>query len=74
MWDARLTRKSLMFAKSIRWLKAKFTICVGFYNFIRPHEILIRGMGRVFRAKTPAMAAGITNHPWTIKELLAYHA
>jgi len=24
MWDAHLTRKSLMFAKSFRWLKAKF--------------------------------------------------
>ena len=29
MWDAHLTRKSLMFAKSFRWLKAKFTICLG---------------------------------------------
>ena len=72
MWDAHLTRKSLMFAKSIRWLKAKFAICVGFYNFIRPHETLSRCKDRVFRAKTPAMAAGITNRPWTIKELLAY--
>jgi IS1 family transposase len=42
MWDAYLTRKSLMFAKSFRWLKSKFAICVGFYNFIRPHETLSR--------------------------------
>lgn len=40
MWDAHLTRKSLMFARSFRWLRAKFSICVGFYNFIRPHETL----------------------------------
>jgi len=73
MWDAHLTRKSLMFAKSIRWLKAKFAICVGFYNLIRPHETLSRGDDRVFRPKTPAMAAEITDHRWTIKELLAYH-
>jgi IS1 family transposase len=71
MWDAHLTRKSLMFARSFRWLKAKFAICVGFYNLIRPHETLSRGEDRVFRPKTPAMAAGITDHPWTIKELLA---
>ena len=72
IWDAHLTRKSLMFAKSFRWLIAKFAICVGFYNFIRPHETLSRGEDRVFRPKTPAMAAGITDHQWTIKELLAY--
>jgi hypothetical protein len=57
-WDAHLTRKSIMFAKSFRWLKAKFSICVGFYNFIRPHETLSRGDDKAFRAKTPAMAAG----------------
>ena len=72
MWDAHLTRKSLMFAKSCRWLRAKFSLCVGFYNFIRPHETLSRGADRVFRPNTPAMVAGLTDHPWTIKELLAY--
>ena len=72
MWDAHLTRKSLMFAKSLRWLKAKFAICIGFYNFIRPHETLSRGEDRVFRPKTPAMAAGITDHQWTINALLKY--
>jgi hypothetical protein len=51
MWDAHLTRKSLMFAKSFRWLKAKFAICIGFYNFIRPHETLSRGEDRVLRPK-----------------------
>jgi IS1 family transposase len=70
MWDAHLTRKSLMFAKSLRWLKAKFAICIGFYNFIRPHETLSRGEDRVFRPNTPAMAAGITDHQWTVKSLL----
>ena len=72
MWDAHLTRKSLMLAKSFRWLKAKFAIFIGFYNFIRPHETLSRGEDRVFRPNTPAMAAEITDHRWTIKELLMY--
>ncbi|MEJ2588018.1 MAG: hypothetical protein P8165_10675, partial [Deltaproteobacteria bacterium] len=58
------------FAKSFRWLKAKFSICVAFYNFIRPHETLSRGEDKVFRPKTPAMAADITTHLWSIKELL----
>lgn len=72
LWDAHLTRKSLLFPKSFHWLKAKFSICVGFYNFIRPHETLSRGDDRVFRPKTPAMAAKVTDHRWSIKELLAY--
>ncbi len=74
LWDAHLTRKSLLFAKSFRWLKAKFSICVGFYNFIRPHETLSRGDDKVFRPNTPAMAAKLTDHQWSIKELLAYRA
>jgi len=74
LWDAHLTRKTVMFAKSFRWLKAKFAICVGFYNFIRPHETLSRGVDRIFRPNTPAMAAKLTDHPWSIKELLAYRA
>ncbi|MCP4704863.1 MAG: hypothetical protein GY865_09660, partial [candidate division Zixibacteria bacterium] len=70
MWDSHLTRKSLMYARSLCWLKAKFSICVAFYNFIRPHETLSRLDDRSFRPKTPAMAAGITDHPWSIQELL----
>ena len=72
LWDAHLVRKSITFAKSVRWLKAKFAICVAFYDFIRPHETLSRGKDRKFRPKTPAMAAGITNHQWTPRELLSY--
>ena len=72
MWDAHLARKSLMYAKSIHWLKAKFSICVAFYNFIRPHKTLSRTDDRRFLPKTPAMAAGITDHQWTTQELLAF--
>ena len=74
LWDAHLTRKSLTFAKSLNWLKAKFSICVSFYNLIRPHETLSRTESRAFIPTTPAMVAGITNHLWTIKELLGYRA
>lgn len=72
LWDAHLVRKSITFAKSVRWLKAKFAICVAFYDFIRPHETLSRGKDRKFRPRTPAMAAGITNHQWTPREILSY--
>jgi len=72
LWDAHLTRKSLTFAKAFRWLKAKFSICIAFYNFIRPHETLSRAEDRTFKPKTPAMAARITNHLWSTKQLLGY--
>ena len=72
LWDAHLVRKSPTVARSIRWLKAKFAICVSFYNLIRPHGTLSRGQDRVFRPKTPAMAANITDHLWSISELLEY--
>lgn len=74
LWDAHLTRKAPTAARSMRWLKAKFAICVACYNLIRPHEMLSRGEDRVFRAKTPAMAANVANHPWTFDELLVYPA
>ncbi len=74
LWDAHLTRKAPTVARSMRWLKAKFAICVACYNFIRPHETLSRSEDRIFRSKTPAMAANVTDHRWTFPELLAYPA
>ena len=74
LWDAHLARKAPTVARSMRWLKAKFAICVACYNLIRPHETLSRGEDRIFRPKTPAMAAKVADHQWTFSELLAYPA
>lgn len=74
LWDAHLARKAPTVARAMRWLKAKFAICVACYNLIRPHETLSRGEDRIFRPKTPAMASNITDHRWTFSELLAYPA
>jgi hypothetical protein len=74
LWDAHLVRKAPTVARSIRWLKAKFAICVACYNLIRPHETLSRDKDRIFRPKTPAMAANVADHLWTFTELLAYPA
>ena len=71
LWDAHLVRKAPTFARSQRWLKAKFAICVTVYNFVRPHSTLSRREDRTFDPKTPAMAAGITERPWKIIDLLA---
>ena len=74
LWDAHLARKAPTVARSMRWLNAKFAICVACYNFIRPHETLSRGKDRRFRPKTPAMAANVTDHLWTFDELLGHPA
>jgi transposase InsO family protein len=66
MLDAHLTRKTLWFAKSKRWLYARFSIIVAIYNFVRPHSSL----GTIKKPMTPAMAAGITKNPWPIGYLL----
>jgi transposase InsO family protein len=73
LWDAHLTRKSPLFAKSIRWLKAKLAICVATYNLIRPHGTL--GGKKAFgKPATPAMAAKITDQPWKFRDILLFPA
>ncbi len=57
----RFTRLSLGFSKSLDHLKAAIALYMAFFNFVRVHQTL-----RV----TPAMQAGITDHIWTVQELL----
>jgi transposase-like protein/IS1 family transposase len=58
----RLTRLTNAFSKKWENLKAAIGLHFAYYNFCRVHSSL-----RV----TPAMEAGITDHVWTITELLA---
>jgi IS1 family transposase len=54
-----------------------------YHNFVVPHASLRqpllvpeaakdRGAAKVWRPRTPAMAAGVTDHVWTLKEVLCY--
>ena len=73
--NARLVRKTLSFSKVLQWLKAASALEDALYNFTRPVRTLrveredpsksARGQQR-----TPALAAGLTDHIWTAKELL----
>jgi transposase-like protein/IS1 family transposase len=58
----RFTRLTNAFSKKLVNLKAAVALHFAYYNFCRVHSSL-----RV----TPAMEAGITDHVWTITELLA---
>jgi len=59
----RFTRLSLGFSKSLAHLKASVDLYMAFFNFCRVHQTL-----RV----TPAMQAGISDHIWTVQELLTW--
>lgn len=59
----RFTRLSNGFSKRLRYLKAAVAIHFAVYNLCRVHETL-----RV----TPAIAAGVTDHVWSIAELLQF--
>ena len=46
------------------------------YNFCTYHASLrlaAQATGTAATNRTPAMAAGITDHCWTVRELLAFH-
>jgi IS1 family transposase len=57
----RFTRLALGFSKKLECLDAAITLYVAHYNFCRMHGSL---------PGTPAMAARLTGHPWTMEELL----
>ncbi len=57
----RFTRLTLGFSKKVSHLTAAVNLHFAYYNFCRVHRSL-----RV----TPAMEAGLTDHAWTIAELL----
>jgi IS1 family transposase len=57
----RFTRLALGFSKLLRNLEAATALYVAHYNYCRWHGSL---------KKTPAMAAHLTDHSWTMEELL----
>jgi IS1 family transposase len=79
----RLSRKTNGFSKELPWLEKQLWLSLAYYHLILPHESLrvelphsepTRGSGsaRRWQERTPAMAAGLTDHIWTTAELLGY--
>jgi IS1 family transposase len=77
---AALTRRTWATRQQARPLLAHLEWWRAYYHFVRPHRSLRvalarptasgRGRPRRFRPRTPAMAAGLTDRPWTVRELL----
>ena len=73
-FNSRLTRKTLAFSKTIAMHQAAATLEDAYYNLVRPHKTLrqeVVAPDRRWLPRTPAMASALTDHIWTVKELLS---
>ena len=58
----RFTRATLGFSKKLDNLKHAFALFAFHFNYVRKHSA---------HGQTPAQAAGLTDHAWTVEEMLA---
>lgn len=81
--NRRVTRRTNGFSKELPWFEKQLWLSMAYYHLALPHHSLrqelpipepTRGTGspRRWKPRTPAMAAGITDHVWTTTELLSY--
>jgi hypothetical protein len=61
----RFTRLTNAFSKKVENLAAAVALHYMHYNFARPHKTLSKPY-----PTTPAMAAGLTDHVWTLEEIV----
>ena len=73
---APLVRRGRAIAHKVETVTAGMYLVGCAYNFCWPHASLRllapAATGRKWQQRTPAMAAGLTEHPWTMHELLSY--
>jgi hypothetical protein len=73
-FNSRLVRKTLAYSKVLEMHRAAATWEDAIYNLIRPLKTLrleaVSDPSRRWLPQTPAMTAGLTDHIWTVKELL----
>jgi IS1 family transposase len=80
---AAIRRRSASSCKSGDGLHNQLILFQCYHNFVLPHASLRQalaepmatngnGSAKVWQPRTPAMAAGLTNHVWTLREVLMY--
>jgi len=73
-FNSRLSRKTLGFSKAVELHRAAVVWGDSIYNLVRPLKTLRQEVSadspRYWRPRTPAMAANLTDHIWTVKELV----
>ncbi len=74
LFNGRQVRKTLAFSKDIQAYCNSAVWEDSYYNLVRPHKSLRLpvqdGSPHKWSPRTPAMAAKLTDHIWTVKELL----
>jgi IS1 family transposase len=80
----RMGRKVNAFSKDPGYLEHQLTLAFAYYHFVVPHRGLRQRLPRPLPTKgrqgsrkkwkpvTPAMTAGLTDHVWTMDELLSF--
>lgn len=63
----RMSRLTYCFSKKVENHEAALALFFAFYNFCKPHRTLNVKNGP---RRSPAMAAGVTDHVWSVAELL----
>ncbi len=69
---SRLIRETINFSKCFQMLIVHLCFFFAWFNFVKPHDALkieIDDGIRRWKQRTPAMAAGVTDHIWTLEEL-----
>jgi IS1 family transposase len=74
-FNARKKRKAYTFSKELSYHEACAWLVVTWYNFawcVRTLRVKVQESPPRYRKRTPAMAAGLADHPWTAAEFLSY--
>lgn len=70
--NSRKARKVYTFSKALDQHQAMSWFATAYYNFCRPHlGLRLQDNGR-WRERTPALAAGISDHVWSLQEFMRY--
>lgn len=70
--NKRVARKTLGYSKVKEYLRWHNALVIAYYNFCLLHSSLQYYINDKLKHVTPAMAAGITDHVWSIEELLTF--
>ena len=78
---SKLHRKQLTFAKTLQGLRLHISFYAAYYNFCRFHMSLKeeipeekRDSTKKWNKNTPTMAANLTDHRWSVEELLLFQS
>ena len=80
---AAVGRRVATLCKGEDGLRPQLALYHAYYNFVLPHASLRRpmlqpvatngrGSAKMWRPSTPAMAAGLTDHVWSLREVLLF--